>query len=261
MLALIVHPFTLTNWTGDWEIVHTFGFDKSIFFKNFVWMTSWNDYLEYYNNGEKRWKIRIKTKLETLALNLEKFYKRKIDPIEYLIYLYYQEELSVEDIYIRTKDIWMTYSESDWLFMLFRKTFWWILRDNSWSIVTTKKKQWGRQIIVARGINDEKNREKYILLQEYISSKVNNILSNTFDSEFYNWLRNKTEKILYLVWLSIWINQDDIVLLSEKHGIWARVMANFLNTEISIFLANHNINLSKITPMDITRIVKKAYES
>ena len=227
---------------------------------NFQWMTSMKNYLSYYENWEKRWKSRLKNKLDRLKIYLYKNYWFNIDPIKFLIFLYYYELLSVEEIHKRICEMWFNYRDSNWLLIAFKSTFWWELREKSWSSISSRKRKTNWQIDKAKLITDNKNKKKYETLTEYINKKVSNILWNEFDFNLYESLKNKTEKILYLIWLFLWINENDIKNFYEKLKIWTRVISNYLNTELSNFLDKPKLNiiLNPITPVDITRIIEKA---
>lgn len=253
----IFNSLTWTSWSADSNWGCIIKKNWTLFLKpNFKWMKSMKDYLNYYNNWERRWKIRLKNKLDRLSKSLLEKYWYIIDPIKYLLFLYYHEWLSIENIHLRIKTMWFNYSDSNWLLICFKTTFWWELWNRSWSLISSRIRRANWQIIEAKKVEKEENDLKYEILRLFIWKRISKIIWTEFDYNYYNSLINKTQKILYLSWLFLWINEKDIKLFNNNFFIWKRIIANHLNIEIIRFLKKHEIDIifNPISHSDITRI-------
>ncbi len=133
MKYTLANPCTQTPWY--WKIIRKwFSFD--------YWLLEINELsqewaiknLEDLRKILKVWnQIVCLRKFESLWKKLSLEYWQKIDPIEYIIKLYYSDWLSVESIFERLNNKWLNYSvksknPSSVLLNLFKKTFKWELR-------------------------------------------------------------------------------------------------------------------------------------
>jgi len=225
-----------------------------------MWMKngfkSYNDYLEHYNFWNKKGKSRLFKKLFILKENLEKEFWNFIDPILYLANLYYWEKLSVADTFKRVAKKWMNYSSSDSFEKTFTWTFWWTLRDTSWTHITRKKTQNKKKQLQ----EDYKKyiKEKYKKIQRYISDNVYKILSrknNNFERIHYLNLKNNLERIVYVLEIFLWLKKEDIIEIN-KLWPWARVIANYLDKRFKIYAKNYCLELT-IFPKYIQTIINE----
>jgi hypothetical protein len=128
------------------------------------------------------------------------------------------------------------------------------LRDTLGSEISTKKRQTNWQTDVVQADYLEKVQEKYTLLSDFIKDRVQIIISNSwFDSTYFENLPNKIQKLLYILNILYWIEINEIKELRKK-WVWARVIANYLNTNLESFFESNNISL-RIFPKDVQAIL------
>lgn len=227
--------------------------------RNSKWITSRSDYLSYID-WKQGWVGKLKRKLDTLALVLNEKHWYYVDPIKYLIFLYYQEKYSILDIFDLIKNIWFNYKskKSNSLVFVFRSVFWWDLRNpQKWSYRTIDKriKRWSLWTRNATETNNIRNKEKQDMLIFFITIKVNNILINDFDKNLYE-NYNRFDKIMYILWLVIWINKLDLVYINERLWIGLTIITNILNEKIKFFIDENWLNLT-IYKKDISKIINE----
>ena len=240
MLISMVDSYTQTYGTDRWNIYKTFSLSQNQIdnILEIKWgISSYSDYLIYYNTWKKQWKTRLYNKLSTLKENLEREYSWSVDPIHYLIDLYYIEWQSINKIYLKLKDIWLNYEDCSWIEKIFKQVFEWDLRDASWSQLTSKIKSKNWQINKANAENKRINDEKYNTIREYFSNKIKDITSDTPDiAELL-----KKDKILFLLSYITWLDKctlvTDLKNLRDKKNIWPIILANTLNDLFKLHLS------------------------
>ncbi len=223
------------------------------------WIVSMTDFYDYYNNWEKRWKTRLLNRLNTYKNWLKKKFGIDIDPIEYLLFLYFKEGKSIEDIFYSENNKWLNYKNDTCLWKLFKDTFWWKLRDTAWSKLTKKKREAikEKQVSWLKASNLEKSKEKRKLLVSKIKDLVKDILwplPEFIKEDFLN-KRNKPEKIIYTLKSLNWMDEKHIQELYNS-WLWSRVLADYFWKLINDFLRKYNLEIN-IFPKDILAIAKK----
>lgn len=228
-------PVTGTLWIWE-KISKSFSFDRTLLeHNNLQWewvIKSLNDYENTNIVGQGYTTLK---KLKELKKNLSIEYSTIIDPIEYLIQLYYWEWLSVESIFERVNNKWLHYSEKWWcpsavLTNLFKKSFKWELRDRA-----TRSEIWEkRRISTLEGrINKlrttnqkalEETKEITSLFVSFLSWKYNNDikLNNEELAEFS--IKSNWKKVVYLLDKYYSINLNQFVNLHRVHKLsWNRL--------------------------------------
>ena len=260
MNKTLINDFTQTSWTGDEiKIGYSQNIDPNTEPWVAKWMKSYDEYLEYYNRYDKRWKTILYNKFEVLKTSLINYYWYYIDPIKYLMNLYYWELLSIKDVYNRVKSMWMDYSDNlgkNWesaLYNVFKNIFWWNLRDYSGSEIAIRKRKANWHTDKMRAVNVANVAKKYKLLENYFKGKVHSIISNSgFNLDHFENLPNKIKKILYILKLFYWIGKKEIIEINEQ-WVWPRVIANFLNKSFKTFFEKNDI-VFLVYPKDIDAV-------
>ena len=127
-----IHDFTQTLWT--WEQIHrAFMFDKKLLELSNFWQNSIRNLKELRIKKENSISHRlgkITRDLEELWKILAKEYGTDfIDPIEYIIQLYFKDNLSIEQVFERVNGKWIKYKGSTGFAKLLTLTFEWRLKD------------------------------------------------------------------------------------------------------------------------------------
>ncbi len=213
------------------------------------WMRSYEDYLQHYNIGNKVWKQSLKNRLDSIAYALKKEYWKYVDPIKYLIKLYYIDEFSIIDVHKKIKKLNISkklWNNENSLEKTFKKTFWWKLRGHSWSKLTRQKKT--NQIQEAIKTNKSRIKEKHLKIENYIEEVKNKnkfLLKKEFNKNYFESLNNSSRKFLYLIDYIFWMKDVDIINIINL-WCWVRLTSNFFNENKTIqrFLKKENINFS-----------------
>lgn len=151
--------------------------------------------------------------------------------------------MSIVDIYTRVNKKWMNYSNDNSLEKTFKLTFWWTLRDTSGSENTRKKTKWN--IDNAKIAYAEDVEKKYEKIKNYVSDNIYKILSRknlNFNKDYFLWLENNWQRILYAIEVFLWLKKEDIINMN-KQWPWARVIANYLEKRLSIYIKNYDLKL------------------
>ncbi|MDD3302149.1 MAG: hypothetical protein PHN31_01210 [Candidatus Gracilibacteria bacterium] len=184
---------------------------------------------EYNNVGDLRSQKLIR-RFITLQNTLQNELGGHIDPIEYMIQLYYGEGLSVEDIFKRLNKKGLNYSENgirpySVLMNLFHRTFKWKLRDRSIrSEIGEKKRQASEEFRTNMLLEKNKRtlEETKNLVSDTISillSKRNQdvVLSTKEEDDFLDAPNHK--KVLILLDKFYSLNRNNIINLNRAHFI------------------------------------------
>jgi len=158
----------------DFEIPH-----------DFQWIRSYNEFISKYKNP-KTWKFRsaryreLAEKLDTLNSYCG------IDPIRYLYYLYYVEQLSAISIYDKlAKYLWYSNKQKNTFTKMFSNTFGWELRQSDFITEVGKNK-----IIRSNQKISEGKRE----IQKQTSEKIVKIFDRISRE------KEKPDNIVELIW-------------------------------------------------------------
>lgn len=171
-------------------------------------------------------------RLEELWELLSRKYWITTDPIYYFFKQYYIEELSLSDIFSRLDDIspgFYTNPESLW--GLFTKTFKWKLRSNteqtSMRVKKQKVKEKERQHKMD-ATNQRRKDEAEAKFKLWFIKNSSNTNKEDFQQDYYDSLKNKTERLKYLLKVMHWINEEWINSFSD-YWLWTKVVARQLN--------------------------------
>lgn len=216
------------------KIYKIFQLNRSLLLKNELnWNSVIRNMIEFKSKFDilKWWHTwRLYEKLLLLKDNLWTVFSNNVDPIEYIIQLYYWEWLTVEDIFIRLNHLWFNYSEksenpSSVMYNLFTKVFWWELRER-WNHTEITKLR--NQKIKPKRIEKflEKHKEDLEETEWVIKSYVDLLLfknkiidlSKDEKDQFYkinhraNW-----KKVLFLLNKFFEINLNQLITLRNNH--------------------------------------------
>jgi len=178
----------------------------------FQWIRSYEEFKRCYINP-KTWKFKnwAYSKLNSKLENLQSFVD--MDPIRYLYYLYYVEELSTIAIYDKLAGLFdYSNSKKDNFEKLFKKTFWWKLRENDFITEVGKNRiiDSNKKILQKRREIQEQTVEKIVKIFDRISRKkekpdniVELIWKNQLEKlkmflEIYGYKREWLELSIYL---------------------------------------------------------------
>lgn len=234
------NPLTQTPWS--WNILFkTFIFDfKLLNLPNLQWkwaITSLACYeLKIRQIHAKPWSkansnsILLK-KLQRLKANLEnELCVTGLDPIQYMIYLYFQEELSVSDIFERLNRLGLDYS-TNWgtpssvLINLFKNTFKWKLRERS-DITKIKSRKLKTTNNVWKKNTINRNLANVSRIREAVANEVSRILkiqklqvnfSEAEDLEFAKCSNPK--KIIFLLKKYYWLELAEVATLKTEYWL------------------------------------------
>jgi len=246
--------WTGTIWTGN-NTIKTFSLIHNIL-DEVSWMTSFAEVVEYCTTWDKRGKTLLFKRMKKYKETLVKEFWYNVDPIKYLIFLYFQEWKSYDAIFKSENEKWLNYKDTRWLSKMLTNTLWWISRDNWGSELTRKRKIASGQIEKASITINKEYDEKHEKVIKYIKDKVDKIFwpFPKFEYENFNKIR-KHEKILYILSCINGINKEDIIKI-KQNWIWTRIIAKELNKIIESFLIENEINDFEISARNISDIIK-----
>lgn len=259
--------FTETPWTGNW-IVKRFsltintalipGFERPWVIKNYA------DYMVHFNTlrGKKGRHYASRKRLDIFKENLKKsFNNQDVDPIEYLISLYYQCWLSVDDMSERVGKLWFEYKDATWLRMFLTKTLNWTLRENTERTehrVRKEKNIWKiKRSNSLREYNKPRIKEQVTAITHAIDAIMqdHNSLWNSYSVDAYNSLSNNTKKCLYLLQCFMWVWAEEIEKLFSVEDN-QNIICSVIETKLAVIFASNNITPFPIYARTISEIRK-----
>lgn len=220
----------------------------------------------FRNKPSKKWsQARILPKLESLKKWLEKKFTNSVDPIQYILYLYYKEELIVDEILERCQKLWLTYKTQGWFHKFLTNSLWWELRDNK-EITERRRKKISRKSSPSLQWL-KRSREA---LWEENSKKFNHSLLNILETNHtvkiwfslgqFNWFDTKSEKIFYLLELYEWISFKILCDIARDTNMWWGSIARIINNKLNLIHRNYSeIPLLTISPWMIHNLLKKVW--
>lgn len=261
------HEFTTTPWAWEY-ITKEFVFNKLLLNKpelKWEWVIkNLKDLSTYINSQNKqdwsrwhRWKS-IFEKLQILWNIISKeFWIKRIDPIEYIIQLYYWDWLSINDIFYRINWKWINYKDESGFRKLLKQTFNWKLKETHHQTEITKKKIWRTLDTKKENLRqqskklEENRREEFVKWFIVNSKKVEN---PSFDIKYFDSLKNKILKIKYLLKSIYWVEDDNLLKLKD-YPIWTRTIAKYFEDLINPILEKAWTKMI-ITPIEISRLLE-----
>lgn len=220
-------------------------YDFNINEYNIKWLKSLEEFKKYYKS-KRTWKLNWKyswilDKLDNLSNLIKLKYSQKIDPIEYLIYLYFWKQISINDISLKLKKIWINYPKST-LHNLYYKTLQLKLRDRLEETESKKNKEY------INWKNNSFNKKRLEETSDAISKIIesNKWINKWFDLNTYNKLKNKSQKIKYLLNSFSFIKENsdkELYNFIEKlhnWGLWTHRITNLLKEIINKYIIENN---------------------
>lgn len=259
MNATSIHGFTWTPWVEDWKIIKSFNYQIPDNFVGICNLTSFvNRYRKVNSNSYKNQREKINGKysnlydfLIDLSTYLEGNYSNKVDPIQYLIFLYYEEWLSIPAVYERVENTWKSSETATEKTKLenFRNfltnILWWELRGKNERTEIQELKR--KANLNTSGID-----KQHKVTQEQAIARFNSQLvkilesssqkSTSFSPDEYDNIKLKKDKLIYILEVVLKRNRDDIIELIHrlhKSGVWARTMSKeFQKKSLQVIEAN-----------------------
>lgn len=231
---------------GAWEGIHkSFVFDFDVEKCPYLGDESFTSFPDFKKGKITHKKQQVIDRLEKLAQHLQEVFHQKIDPIEYLIFLYYKEELSVEEIFERHFDFWYRNSSSLWHIMT--HSLKWELRDRTeFNERRLKQKRWPQNpALTGLQANATKLKEdtmqKCLEILKWMTENIeeDSFSRETFDSFTGKWSKGK--KVWYILKYLHGINPDIIYQINTQHDMWARTFARIINTKVESSCVLHDI--------------------
>jgi hypothetical protein len=254
MWLALQNSFTWTLWTDEWRIIQIFEIDSKIT-QSETWIVKYNDYLESIRTKKGRINetyLPWKNRLDTLSKLLMNEFHNYVDPIEYLLYLYKEEELSIAWIQERYPTVFNCDLKSTYKFF---QRLWWKMRDwNEWTRISNAK----RDTSAINKISTEKAEK----LQDDLKSTVEEIIWNyqgtsieAYNESDFQTLTTKKDKIQYLLWLSLSISVNNTLsLLCTLHqNYWYDALLRFVTSSLE---KSNLIQHIEVTRYNIRDIVK-----
>ncbi|EKE28317.1 MAG: hypothetical protein ACD_3C00079G0003 [uncultured bacterium (gcode 4)] len=210
----------------------------------------------FIQNSVKRGNyIWIKNKMIQLEESLSNRYSRPVDPVIFIMHLYFKEELSVRDISARIELFWVKIPKNT-LNNILANVFWWTLRLHNEITKVTEKKN--RAKVIPR------NTRRTAAIAEAISIIVKGALNNKkwFDyAEFKN-CKNLKERVTLLlkIYSLAWNETEAKLYLTNLHKTWKSMdTIAIILTKLfeNAFGEIPNAKIIKVRGMDVNRLLKK----
>ncbi len=236
---------------------------------NVKWIKSFDEFIQIYTS-KKTWRFNwkynsVKEKLYNLSDILKVKFKQEIDPVEYLIYLYFDQKISIIDISNNLKKLWISYPKSS-LYNLYHNVLDLELRDRLEQTPSRKLKdinKWENNIF-----NKEKIEETQKAIDEILLN--NKWINRWFKLIEYSKQKNITNKIIYLLYSLSFIKEENIdslyKFINKLHNwwLWTHRIKNVLETIINNnIIKNNNLKLKniKVDSKDIWNILQQQKNS
>lgn len=252
MSLVLQNSFTQTFGYGE-IISKSFSFDKNLL--KFSHLSQWAitniDLLKRKKENSPSHRLgKIISNFENLWKTIGKeFWMSFIDPIEYIIHLYFKENLSIEQIFIRINGKWISYKNASSLIKLLTLTFWWQLKDANESKTTPSYVKRDASKIIEKTL-ERKNTRKVDFMSWFIKNSHINL--NIFNRNIFENYRFKYEKLIYIIDNIFQIKRETFLSLGKDLNVGNQSLADRFNEQFEIY----NIPLS-ISHKDIERVVEK----
>ena len=240
---------------GNTYFINTFEISHHIIEKS-KWIIHYKDFIDKYTT--KSWKIhwqfiQWKNYLDTLSSEINLKYNWNIDPIIYLLKLYKQDELSVNEIHKRFSHIFTC--DKSRLHNFLSNTLDWNMRNwNEGTTISNKKRSFSEL--------QKHNNTVIEIKRNNLSREVQNILSNfgrkNISKNQISELKTKREKILHLLAIRFQVSPLNVLKLiqnlHQNHNFWYDIISSYMNEQIEDIEINEEI---KITKYNIRNILTK----
>ncbi len=245
------NTFTQTFGYGE-KTIQWFIFEPSLLylphFSNGA-ITSMKMLREKKENSQSHRLAKIIYNLENLWKNIGKnFWVDFIDPIEYIIQLYFKDNLSIAQIFSRINGKWLTYKNENGFSKLLTLTLGWHLKDAEENKTTKIYSQRTAEKSIKKTL-ERKDARKAEFLSWFI--KNSHIYIENLDQNIFNNLVFKYEKCIYILLNIFQISKENFLTLQDLN------MGNqsFADRFNELFI-EYNISLH-ISHKDIARIFEK----
>jgi len=251
MHVILQNTFTQTQ--GYWDkISRSFQFDANLISTVHLWKNAIVNLQMLKRKKETSQSHRlgkIISHLEILGTYLGKdIWWWFIDPIEYIIQLYFKDNLSISQIFERINGKWLNYKNPSGLAKLLTLTFWWHLKDASENKTSKlySARTWEKTI---EKTLQRKNERKAEFLSWFI--KNTQVSPDQFDQSIFISFRFKYEQYIYVLENFFKIPKESFLTL-QKLNMWNQSFADRWNEQFQI----HSIPL-EISHKDVQRIFEK----
>lgn len=237
MVLKLYNKWTWTEWYGNfWKT------EDIIIPTDFKGIKNLEQFKQQYFNS-KTWKFInwSYTKVFKFLGDLEE--QTWVDPIKYLYYLYYEQELSTIDIYNRFYELWWyNNKKKDTFEKMFKNTFWWTLRDN-----TDITKLWITRIVAhnkklnktSKDIKQQKQKDLYLILINKFNILKMPLQLNHINQDIVSFSvkpkliwKNQLEKLNYFLEI-YWFKDKNIrlkdYLFKYKESYWLKNLTDVVN--------------------------------
>lgn len=200
-----------------------------------LWSEDWNKY----------W--RPITRLRDFWEKLSEVYGSKIDPIQYLIYLYFEVKLNYEEMYEEAAKIGIDYENQRSLHGMLSKVLGWSFRRSE-NMTEEKRKQQSEKTRETREQNNRRvlaenstvfwNAVAQILGKEL---EINTESNAWFDANHYAGIQSAPERVFYLLSCFSEITPETLYHISQNTPLWARALAREANKIVAEICKTHSI--------------------
>lgn len=223
-------------------------------------------YLVHFNSlrGKVGGHYRTFKKIEALKKSLEKTHTGQVDPIRFLMHLYFHDMLSLADILVRAGPMGLRYRDTSGLGKLFTDVFRWRLREKSEerNRHTIKQRQADRKraetLALSNGSRlEEKIQGFHAALSAILEDKQEKEAPSGFDCAAFGAIRHNSDRIVYLLEHRERISPEDIRRIYAG-GTGTRIIARALGEKIDRICGELGLSPMPVHPSTITRIMEKS---
>ncbi len=248
------------DWGGEWyvwEFKKEFIFDRNLLsHPNLVWDWVINSMWALKASVARWWQWNkmwiVLKKFEELKKNLEaEFQVKNLDPIYYLIGLYYgKEPLSLETIFDRINSKWLNYKDKSWLEKVLKR-FWWKLKEYD-------ERQQTKKVLIMhpdKAIESAKRKSEECRIK-FLTWSIKNLIEVEdpyFDIKYFKSLPSAIKKSNYL--LNTFYSCD---LSSFKNTwLWSRTIVKYLQVVLDDLTTRLRLEWVTITMSWVWDYLKK----
>ncbi|MDD2566243.1 MAG: hypothetical protein PHZ26_05710 [Candidatus Gracilibacteria bacterium] len=191
----------LHNHSGEDIIVRKFSFPKMRFFEQIIEnnnksaVKNIGELSDFYKIQPSNIKYnKLKREMRLLGEGLSRYYNNPVDPIVYIMKLYYSDQLAIKDIVLRLEGLGVNTNDST-MHTRMTRVFGWILRgDDDKNTLRTLKKNRVKPLIISFNKERTENivKSKKEILDRILSKQ------EPFDLMKYSECTNHQERIVYI---------------------------------------------------------------
>ncbi len=174
---------------------------------NWAYLDIWSIELSIENFSASKWTKIMYEKLQDFQIYLNKSYNWKVDPVKYLAYMYYWQNISMQTIWEKHNSHWFNYTSFASFTRAVRNALNWKLRDEKTRQETKKSKNQEPVNAKEKMRKVAEENQTKILLWFIKNSKQS---TKKFDIKEFKKKSYKIEKAKYLFEVFRWIDLDSI---------------------------------------------------